>query len=254
MSLNKAKIFTITSVSGGVGKTTTVLNLSGLLSQLEKKVLILDLDLTSSDISASLNLDFDSDIYTLYDDMNNNRFASLKDYVVSYNEYIDILPSPKDPRLGRKVSISTLKSIIYKAQLKYDVILIDTSHVLTDINLLSFDLSDEILFIITNDSMNLKSMKTFISILNSMNKNNYKIILNESINKDRNFYNKYDIKNVIGRSINYTIPSSFYLKDIDKYVINGSILTTNSKIVKQNRKAINNFKLIISDMLGVGDE
>lgn len=254
MSLNKAKIFTITSVSGGVGKTTTVLNLSGLLSQLEKKVLILDLDLTSSDISASLNLDFDSDIYTLYDDMNNNRFASLKDYVVSYNEYIDILPSPKDPRLGRKVQISTLKSIIYKAQLKYDVILIDTSHVLTDINLLSFDLSDEILFIITNDSMNLKSMKTFISILNSMNKNNYKIILNESINKDRNFYNKYDIKNVIGRSINYTIPSSFYLKDIDKYVINGSILTTNSKIVKQNRKAINNFKLIISDMLGVGDE
>ena len=249
MSLNKAKVFTITSVSGGVGKTTTVLNLSGILSSLEKKVLILDLDLTSSDIAATLNLDYDFDIYNLYEDINNNKFNSLKDYVVSYNEYIDILSSPKDPRLGRKIPINTLKTIIYKAQLKYDVILIDTSHVLTDINLLAFDLSDEMLFVISNDSMNLKSMKSFVSILDSMNKNNYKIILNESINKDRNFYNKYDIKSIVGRSINYTIPSSFYIKDIDKYVINGSILTLVPKIVKQNKTAMNNFKLIISNLL-----
>lgn len=254
MSLNKAKIVTVTSVCGGVGKTTTVLNLAGILGQLEKKTLILDLDLTSSNVAASLNLDYDSSIYTLYDDINNNKFDSLKDYTVSYNDYIDVLPSPKDPRLGRKVSINILKTIIYKAQLKYDVVLIDTSHVLTDINLLSYDLSDELLFVISNDSMNLKSMKTFVSILDSMNKSNYKIILNESINKDRNFYNKYDIKNVVGRSINYTIPSSFYIKDIDRYVINGSILTLDSKLIKQNRKAINNFKLIVRDLLDIGDE
>ena len=249
MSLNKAKIFTITSVSGGTGKTTTVLNLSGILSNLEKKTLVLDLDLTSSDIAASLNLDYDFDIYNLYNDINNNKFNSLKDYVVSYNEFIDVLPSPKDPRLGRKIPINTLKTILYKSQLKYDVILIDTNHVLTDINLLAFDLSDEILFIINNDSMNLKSMKTFVSILESMNKTNYKIILNESINNDRNFYNKYDIKSIIGKSINYTIPSSFYIRDIDKYILSGTILTLNPKIIKFNKKAINNFKLIISNLL-----
>lgn len=254
MSLNKAKVFTITSVSGGVGKTTTVLNLAGILSELEKKVLILDLALTSSDVAPILNLNYGLDIYNLYDDINNNKFDSLKDYVVSYNEYIDVLPSPKDPRLGRKVSMSVLKTIIYKAQLKYDVVLIDTSHVLTDINLLSYDLCDEIVFLINNDSMNLKSMKTFISILDSMKKSNYKIILNESINKEKNFYNKYDIKSIIGKSINYTIPSSFYIKDIDKYVLKGSILTLTPKIIKQNRKAINNFKLIISDLLEIGGE
>ena len=44
MALNKAKVFTITSVKGGVGKTTTVLNLAGIYSRLGKKVLIIELD------------------------------------------------------------------------------------------------------------------------------------------------------------------------------------------------------------------
>ena len=254
MALNKAKIFTIASVSGGVGKTTTVLNLAGILSSLEKKVLIIDLDLTSSDVAAILNVEYDYNIYNMFEDLNNNKFESIKEYISSYNDFIDILPAPKDPRLGRKITISTLKTIIYKTSLKYDVILIDTNHVLTDMNLLALDLSDEILYIINNDSMNLKSMKTFVSILNNMNKNNYKIILNESINKDRNFYNKYDVKNVIGKSINYTIPSSFHIKNIDKYVIDGKILTLDSKILKQNKKAINNFKLIAAELIKEGRE
>lgn len=249
MALNKAKIITVTSVSGGVGKTTTTLNLAGVFSGLEKKVLIIDLDLTSSDIAASLNLECDFNIYNLFEDINNNKFDSLKDYVYSYNDYIDVLAAPKDPRLGRKISLSTLKSIIYKAQLKYDIILMDTSHVLTDMNLLSLDLSDEILYIITNDSMNLKGMKTFVSILNSMGKQNYRIILNESINKDRNYYNKYDIKSIVGKSANYTIPSSFNIRNIDKYILDGKILTLDEGIIKRHRKTLNNLKLLASDLI-----
>ena len=249
MALNKAKIVTLTSVSGGVGKTTTTLNLAGVFSGLQKSSLIIDLDFTSSNIAACLNLECNFNIYNLFEDINNNKFESLKDYVNKYNEYIDVLAAPKDPRLGRKISLSTLKSIIYKAQFKYDVILIDMPHVLTDLNLLMLDLSDEILYLITNDSMNLKSMKTFVSILNGMDKRNYKIILNESINKDRNFYNMIDIKNVIGKGVNYTIPASFYNRNIDKYILDGKILTLDENIIKKNKKALNNFKLLATDLI-----
>ena len=38
MALNKAKVITITSVKGGVGKTTTVLNLAGIYSRMNKKI------------------------------------------------------------------------------------------------------------------------------------------------------------------------------------------------------------------------
>ena len=249
MALNKAKIFTITSVKGGVGKTTTVLNLAGVYSNMNKKVLIIDLDLYAGDIAASLNLNYNSDIYNLFEDINNKNFETFENYVTNYNENISVLPSFKDPRLARKISNKTLDLILYKASLKYDVILIDTNHILTDINLLALDLSDQIIYIINNDSMNLKNMKTFVSILNDMNKTNYKIVLNESNNKDKSFYNKYDIKNIINKNVNYIIPRSFFIKNIDKYIIEGKILTLDSGIVRQNKSAMKIYNLICSDLL-----
>ena len=249
MALNKAKVFTITSVKGGVGKTTTLLNLAGIYSKMDKRVLLIDLDLSSGDIASILNLNYTPDIYTLYEDMCNNKFTNLDDYVTPYNENIKVLPAPKDPRFGRKIESKVLNVILYKASMKFDIILIDTSHLLTDINLFALDYSDEILYILNNDSMNLKNMKTMISILNDMNKTNYKIILNESNTKDKNYYNKYDIKNIINKNVNYIIPSNFYIKNIDKYIIDGKILTLKDNIYKKYKSAIKIYNLIALDIL-----
>jgi len=249
MALNKAKVITITSVKGGVGKTTTVLNLAGIYSRMNKKVLVVDLDFYSGDVAASLDINYTNDIYNLYEDLNNNRFNSFDDYVVAYDEYISVLSAPKDPRFARKITSKVLDLILYKASLKYDLILIDTNHILTDINLFAFDYSDKIVYMINNDSMNLKNMKTMVSILNDMNKKNYRIILNESNYKGKNYYNKYDIKNIINKNVNYIIPSSFYIKNIDSYIIDGEILTLNSKIYKQHKRAMRIYEMIANDLI-----
>ena len=119
MALNKAKVFTITSVKGGVGKTTTLLNLAGIYSKMDKRVLLIDLDLSSGDIASILNLNYTPDIYTLYEDMCNNKFTNLDDYVTPYNENIKVLPAPKDPRFGRKIESKVLNVILYKASMKF---------------------------------------------------------------------------------------------------------------------------------------
>lgn len=249
MALNKAKTILVTSVSGGVGKTTTVLNLAGILSNLGKKTLILDLDFSSGDIAAMLNIKYDKDIYSLYEDLNNKKFTNFEDYVVKYDENISVLPSLKDPRFAHKIGGKILEVILYKARLKYDVILMDSSHVLTNVNLFALDYSDEILYIINNSSMNLKNMKTFVSILNNMEKTNYKIILNNSNDRNKDYYDKFDIKNIINKNINYVIPSNFYQKNIDKYIIEGKILTLDKNILKKQKRAIKIFNLIVSDIL-----
>lgn len=74
---NKGRVITITSRKGGVGKSTTLLNLAGIYSNLEKKVLILDFDLTSGSIAISLNLETDKTIYNLVSDITNNRFKEF---------------------------------------------------------------------------------------------------------------------------------------------------------------------------------
>ena len=50
------KVITVSSVKGGVGKTTMVLNLAGIYCGLNKKVLIIDLDLYCGGVAVSFNV------------------------------------------------------------------------------------------------------------------------------------------------------------------------------------------------------
>ena len=126
MAIKKANVITVTSVKGGTGKTTTVLNLAGVLARKKKKVLILDLDLNSGAIAPSLNVEITTDLYRLINDMNTNKFDNIENYVCTYNEYIDLIPAPKDPRLANKINCKYLSLVIKKLSMRYDVILIDT--------------------------------------------------------------------------------------------------------------------------------
>ena len=112
MSIPKAKIITITSVRGGTGKTTTALNLAGMYSLLNKKTLILDFDLYSGAIALSLNMDIKTDIYKLAYDMSVNDFKNINDYILKYNDYIDVIPAPKDPRYASKIESKYIKAQI----------------------------------------------------------------------------------------------------------------------------------------------
>jgi cellulose biosynthesis protein BcsQ len=249
MAINKAKIFTVTSVKGGAGKTTTTLNLAGIFSTMKKRVLIMDLDLYGSAVAASLNISNEVDLYKLISDLNNNRFRNIDNYIVKYNDFIDVLPAPKDPRYANKINSKYLSVVLAKTSIKYDVILIDTNHILDEMNLVVLDNSDMILYVVTNDPIDLKNMKTMVSIFKDMDKDNYKIILNESKDKLRSHFSKYDIKNIVKDNIDYTIPSDFYIKNIDKYILDGQILTLDKKINLTRRKAIRNFNLIANALL-----
>ena len=92
MAIQEAKLITIASVKGGTGKTTTALNLAGTYSLMEKKVLILDFDLFSGGIALALNVEIEKDLYKLAYDMSVNEYKNINDYILKYNEFIDIIP------------------------------------------------------------------------------------------------------------------------------------------------------------------
>lgn len=249
MSIKAGKIFTVTSVKGGTGKTTTALNLAATFAKMNYKTLIIDLDLYSGAVALSLNTDNNKNVFSVIDDMNNNRFSFIENYVASYSNNIDVLGAPVDSRLASKIGINYISLLLRKAKMKYKVIIVDTNHVLNDINLMTFDCSDKLLYVINNDPANLKNIKTMLSIHKDMEQNNYKVILNESTDKTKNYMSNYDIKNIIKDNINYIIPSSFYNKNIDKYVLDGKILTMDKKIIKSNKKTIKLFDKIASDLI-----
>lgn len=243
------KIITISSVKGGVGKTTMTLNLAGIYCELNKRVLIIDLDLYSGGIAASLNVKNKKDIYTMIDSMANNRFTELKKYVTTYNKNIDVLACPKDPRMGAKVSGRYIPVIFDLAKKEYDVVLADTYHILDEINLTALDYSYMTLFIITNDIVDLKNMKSLISIFKDTDKKNYLILLNNSRDIGKDYLSLYDIRTIIKNNIDYTLSKNYYIKNIDKYTISGEILTLNNSINLFHSKDINNMKKMALDLI-----
>ena len=243
------KIITISSVKGGVGKTTMTLNLAGIYCELNKRVLIIDLDLYSGGIAASLNVKNKKDIYTMIDSMANNRFTELKKYVTTYNKNIDVLACPKDPRMGAKVSGRYIPVIFDLAKKEYDVVLVDTYHILDEINLTALDYSYMTLFIITNDILDLKNMKSLISIFKDTDKKNYLILLNNSRDIGKDYLSLYDIRTIIKNNIDYTLSKNYYIKNIDKYTISGEILTLNNSINLFHSKDINNMKKMALDLI-----
>jgi len=246
---HNGKIITISSVKGGVGKTTLTINLAGLYFLMKKKVLIIDLDLYAGGIATCLNIDAKRDIYTLIDDLSNNRSVELRDYIVTYNSGIDILANPRDPRDVSKIESKYINKIFDIAKSEYDVILVDTSHLLDEICLVALDASDMSAFVITNDLVDLKNMKSLISIFKEMNKENYKIVLNNSRDTGRDYISLFDIRNMIKRNVDYTISRNFYIKNIDKYVLNGEILTLNKGITRFNASDIANMNHLANSLI-----
>ncbi len=236
MKKNASKIITVFSCKGGVGKTTTTLNLAGIYSLMNKKVLIMDLDLNSGGVAVSLNVDVNKTIYNVVDDMSNNRFDVIDSYVCKYNDNIDVLSAPKDPRNAMKIDSKYISLVITSAIYKYDVILIDTSHIISPVLLSALDRSDNTLFLVTNDPVDLKNARSMIAIFKDTENNNFKVVFNSSKDTGKDYFSLFDVKSIIKHNIDYTIDKSFYIKDIDKYVINGDILTLNKKI-RANKKS-----------------
>lgn len=249
MKKEKGKIITVTSSKGGVGKTILLLNLAGVYQTLGKKVLILDFDFSSGSISLNLNLEPKKTVYQVADDLHNNRYLDYKDYITSYSDFIDVVSAPKDPRQATKIDVKDLNTFIEEVSYHYDIILIDTSHGLSKNNILTLDLSDKILYVITNDFMDIKNSKNFMAIMKSAELENIRIVLNEARDPELDYFNNFDIKNIIKNNIDYTISASFHIRNITRYILEGKIFTLNNNFTFKDKKDFNKMINMAEDLI-----
>ena len=242
----RGKIVCFYGGKGGVGKTTTLLSLAGTLSKLNKKVLIVDLDLTNGAIAISLNREANKTIFNFVEDYINNKYNDLDKYITKYDENISFVASPKDPRYASRIDVKYIDILLEKSVYNHDVVLIDTPSILNEISVYSLDKSDVVYLLTTNDCVSLKNVKNIINLFIENNLDKYKIILNNSFIPNKDYFSNYDIKNIIGHNVDYVISSSFHVNNLDELVVNGEIITYKYSKFKDEKI----FKLIANEIIG----
>lgn len=242
----RGKIVCFYGGKGGVGKTTTLLSLAGTLSKLNKKVLIVDLDLTNGAIAISLNREANKTIFNFVEDYINNKYNDLDKYITKYDENISFVASPKDPRYASRIDVKYIDILLEKSVYNYDVVLIDTQSILNEISVYSLDKSDIVYLLTTNDCVSLKNIKNLVNLFIENNLDKYKIILNNSFIPNKDYFSNYDIKNIIGHNVDYVISSSFHVNNLDELVVNGEIITYKYSKFKDEKI----FKLIANEIIG----
>jgi len=245
---NIGKTLCIYSPKGGVGKSILSLNLAGIASKMNYKVLLLDFAVHTGVLNMIINEEIKKTLYHLTDDMVNNRFKKISDYVYKYTDSIDVLSAPKDPRQGNKISSRYLSMIIEKVRNNYDVVIIDTGAKMDEINIVTLDSSDLILFVIDNDMYTLKNTRNILNIFNDCNITNYKVLLNNSIDFKTPYFSIMDMKKIIGANIDYTLSKDLFMKDLTSYLYECKIPSLLDGFDKKYKEDDSNMRIIITDL------
>jgi hypothetical protein len=64
----------------------------------------------------------------------------------------------------------------------------------------------------------------------------------------------YDIKHILNENISYTLSPDMFLKDIEKRIMNGDIISLDKKFASVMSRDYKVFVLMATDLLNVGEE
>jgi chromosome partitioning protein len=252
------KIIAIANQKGGVGKTTTAVNLGAALGVLEKKVLLIDAD-PQANATSGLGVDVQSVKYGTYQLLEHSK--AVEDAILSTDSpNLDLIPSHIDLvaseiELVDKASREyMLKKALKDSIDQYDYVLLDCAPSLGLITLNSLVAADAVIIPIQCEYFALEGLGKLLNTIKSVQKLHNKdldiegLLLtmydtrlrlsNQVVEEVKKHFGKMVFKTIIQRNIRLSEAPSFG-EDIISYDASSrgakSYLSLGSEIIKRNK-------------------
>jgi chromosome partitioning protein len=229
------KIIAISNHKGGVGKTTTTVNLGAGLANLGKKILLVDLD-PQANLTQCFGITKPET--TMYEALKGED--ELK--VVTINDNLDIAASSLD-LAGAEMELSSeagreylLEEILAPFKEHYDYTLIDCPPSLGLLTFNAFACSDEVIIPIQAHFLAIKGLTKIIEIVNKVKRR-----INKDLEIKGVIITLYDKRKILHRDIEETIKTYFqekvYITKIRQNIALAEAPTTGEDIFRYNPKS-----------------
>jgi chromosome partitioning protein len=196
------RIISIANQKGGVGKTTTAINLSAALAELHQSVLLLDLD-PQGNAGRGLGIDVTTLKRTIFDALTGS--VDLEKVIISKSErHVDVAPSnlklaSLDATLqarGEAKPFFCLKRALEKLTKKYDFIIIDCPPSLGLLSLNALVSSDSVLIPVQCEYF---AMEAVAAVLSSIKK--VQVDYNKKLKIEGFLLTMYDPRTTLGTEV-----------------------------------------------------
>ena len=179
-----ARVYTISSGKGGVGKTFFSINLSRALSLLNFKTLLIDFNLSTPNVSINLGLGNEKN--------NIHKFLrgeiDIKDCIKEYKENFYIIPGSLDIKDLIYISTEKLHNGIMKIYDDFDYIIIDSAAGIGKEALEALKAAEEVIIITNYEKSAMFASYRVTKVLDNLDIKTLGIVLNK-IKKDIDYIN-----------------------------------------------------------------
>jgi pilus assembly protein CpaE len=168
-SVSKGKVITVYSPKGGTGCTTIAVNLAIALNNEDTRTALVDANLQFGDVAIFVNEQGKNTILELAPRVDELEPDVVEEILINHGASgVRILAAPQRPEMADKISTDQFTKVVQYLQKMYAYVVVDTSHILSDVVLSMFDISDVIVLVTTQEIPAIKNARLFLDLLQNM--------------------------------------------------------------------------------------